>query len=120
MPSRIFISYRRTNRVPASWLSDRLKAEFGDAQILQGCRLHKAGCAFVDTITRAVESCDDLLAVIGPDWAAVTDTRGRRRIDDPGDFVRLEVETALSRNVRVFHCSSIMLRRRTGPNFPDR
>jgi len=100
--SRIFISYRRDETAyPASWLYDRLKTEFGGAQVFKDVDNIEPGDDFVDTITRAVESCDVLLAIIGPDWATVTDTRGRRRIDDPGDFVRLEVEPALNRNVRV-------------------
>ena len=100
--SRIFISYRRDETAyPASWLYDRLQGEFGGAQIFKDVDNIKPGDDFVDTITRAVGSCDVLLAVIGPHWTSALDKRGQRRIDDPGDFVRLEVETALSRNVRV-------------------
>jgi hypothetical protein len=100
--SRIFISYRREETAyPASWLYDRLSSQFGGAQVFKDVDNIKPGDDFVDTITSAVGSCDVLLAVIGPHWAAATDARGRRRIDDPADFVRLEVETALSRNVRV-------------------
>ena len=52
-------------------------------------------------ITRAVGSCDVLLALIGEQWLTITDAHGRRRLDDPDDFVRLEIEAALTRNVRV-------------------
>jgi hypothetical protein len=52
-------------------------------------------------ITRAVGSCDVLLALIGNEWLTVTDEHGRRRLDDPDDFVRLEIEAALTRKVRV-------------------
>jgi hypothetical protein len=52
-------------------------------------------------ITTAVESCDVLLALIGDRWLAVTDSDGQRRLDSPQDFVRLEIEAALTRNVRV-------------------
>jgi hypothetical protein len=59
------------------------------------------GDDFVEVITRAVGSCDVLLALIGDQWLAITDQYGRRRLDDPHDFVRLEIEAALARNVRV-------------------
>ena len=59
------------------------------------------GDDFVEVITRAVGSCDVLLALIGDRWLTITDEDGRRRLDDPDDFVRLEIEAALTRNVRV-------------------
>jgi hypothetical protein len=55
------------------------------------------GADFAQEIDEAVGSCDVLLAVIGPAWATVTDARGRRRLDDPDDFVALAVGTALPR-----------------------
>jgi hypothetical protein len=59
------------------------------------------GDDFVEVITRAVGSCDVLLALIRGEWLTVTDEHGRRRLDDPDDFVRLELEAALARNIRV-------------------
>src|SRR5262249_40394164 len=52
-------------------------------------------------ITTAVGSCDALIALIGPHWVSVIDKSGRRRLDDPTDFTRLEIAAALKRNVRV-------------------
>jgi hypothetical protein len=52
-------------------------------------------------INRAVGSCDVLLAVIGDQWLTITDEQGRRRLDDPADFVRLEIQAALKRDVRI-------------------
>ena len=51
-------------------------------------------------IDRAVGSCDVLLALIGAQWLTITDVHGRR-LDDPNDFVRLEIEAALMRDVRI-------------------
>jgi hypothetical protein len=55
---------------------------------------------FVDAIERAVGSCEALIVVIGREWLTVKDKGGRRRLDDPGDFVHLEV-AALARRSRV-------------------
>ena len=61
----------------------------------------KPGVDFADTISKAVGSCDLLIVLIGKQWLTISDSTGRRRIDNPQDFVRLEIATALSRNVRV-------------------
>jgi hypothetical protein len=61
----------------------------------------EAGLDFVDTIERAIGSCDILLVIIGREWTTCKDQAGRRRLDDPNDFIRLEITTALSRSVRV-------------------
>jgi hypothetical protein len=45
--------------------------------------------------------CDALLAIIGERWLDITDQKGQRRLDDPNDFVRLEVENALARDIAV-------------------
>jgi hypothetical protein len=42
-----------------------------------------------------------LLALIGPQWLTITNKKRQRRLDDPGDYVRLEIETALTRKIRV-------------------
>ena len=100
---RIFLSYRRQDAAwPARELYDILVAEFGADRIFKDVDDIEPGDDFVDRIQSAVGACDVLLALIGPMWLSVTDDSGRRRLDDPEDFVRLEVETALSRpDVRV-------------------
>src|SRR5829696_9413922 len=99
---RIFISYRRDETAyPAGWLFDRLAEHFGDAQVFKDVDSIELGDDFVEMITRAVGSCDVLLALIGDQWLTATDQHGQRRLDDPDDFVRLEIEAALTRNVRV-------------------
>jgi TIR domain len=99
---RIFVSYRREETAyPAGWLYDRLADRFGAGQVFKDVDSIQLGDDFVDAITRAVGSCDVLLALIGDQWLTLSDSQGKRRIDDPDDFVRLEIEAALSRNVRV-------------------
>jgi hypothetical protein len=99
---RIFISYRREETAyPAGWLYDRLAGRYGDSQIFKDVDSIELGDDFVEVITSAVGNCDVLLALVGDEWLTITDADGRRRLDDPNDFVRLEIEAALTRNVRV-------------------
>lgn len=99
---RIFMSYRREDTAyPAGWLFDRLTSHFGRGQVFKDVDSIELGDDFGEVITTAVGSCDVLLALIGDRWLTITDENGRRRLDNPNDFVRLEIETALTRNVRV-------------------
>ncbi len=97
---RIFISYRRQDSAyPAGWLYDRLAERFGSDQIFKDVDSIELGDDFVETITNAVGSCDILLALIGQEWLDIASSDGSRRLDDPDDFVRLEIEAALQRKV---------------------
>ena len=99
---RIFISYRREETAyPAAWLYDRLADRFADGQVFKDVDSIELGDDFVEVITEAIGSCDVLLALIGNEWLTITDEDGQRRLDDPDDFVRVEIEAALKRNVRV-------------------
>jgi glycerophosphoryl diester phosphodiesterase len=100
---RVFISYRRQETAwPARQLYDVLVAELGADRVFKDVDDIEPGDDFVERIQSAVSSCEVLLALIGPQWLTVTDAKGAKRLDDPEDFVRLEVETALNRDdVRV-------------------
>jgi hypothetical protein len=99
---RIFLSYRREETdFPAGWLHDRLAAHFGRDQVFRDVDDIPLGANFPEVIAKAVASCDVLLALIGSQWVAITDEEGKRRLDDPNDFVRLEIEAALQRGVLV-------------------
>ena len=100
---RVFISYRRQETAwPARQLYDVLVAELGADRVFKDVDDIEPGDDFVERLQSAVGSCEVLLALIGPQWLTVTDAEGARRLDDPEDFVRLEVETALNRDdVRV-------------------
>jgi hypothetical protein len=101
-PGRIFISYRREETAyPAGWLFDRLADRYGGGQVFKDVDSIELGDNFVAVITRAVGSCDVLLALIGPQWLTIADDHGRRRLDSGDDFVRLEIEAALTRRVLV-------------------
>jgi len=99
---RIFISYRREETAyPAGWLYDRLTGHFDHGQVFKDVDSIQLGDDFAEVITRAVGSCNVLLALIGNEWPTMTDEHGRRRLDNTEDFVRLEIEAALSRRVLV-------------------
>ena len=99
----VFISYRRQDSQSAAGrLADSLKEHLPEAAVFRDVETIEAGTDFVDAINAALESCDVLLAVIGPRWISVEDEAGRRRLDDPHDYTRLELVTALGRaDVRV-------------------
>ena len=100
--ARIFISYRRgDSSAHAGRLSDRLAAEFGDQHVFMDVDTIEPGADFVDYIDEAVGSCDVLIALIGDEWLEARDDTGNRRLEDPDDFVRLEVAAGLARDIRV-------------------
>ena len=100
--SRIFISYRRGDSSGhAGRLSDRLIAEFGEAHVFMDVDTIEPGADFVEYIDEAVGSCDVLIALIGDEWLDCRDAQGTRRLDDPEDFVRLEVAAGIQRDIRV-------------------
>jgi WD40 repeat protein len=98
----VFISYRRQESSGlAGRLYDRLAARFGDDQVFMDVDTIALGVDFAEVITQAVSTCQVLLAVIGPQWLTATGQDGQRRLDDPDDFVRLEIAAALERDIRV-------------------
>ncbi|HYO12635.1 MAG TPA: toll/interleukin-1 receptor domain-containing protein [Thermoanaerobaculia bacterium] len=103
-PSRaanIFINYRREDSAGhAGRLFDRLRARF-PGRVFMDIDTIEPGADFVDVIEQAVGKCEVLIVVIGREWLSIKDATGRRRLDNPEDFVRLEVASALERNIRV-------------------
>lgn len=93
---KIFISYRRTDSAPfAGRISDTIVQRYGDKSVFVDVDAIPLGASFEDVLRRELEKSDILLAVIGPNWFA-EDESGNRRIDNPNDFVRLEIEAALA------------------------
>ena len=98
----IFLSYRREDAAPyARLLQHELRERFPDAQVFMDLDSVEAGLPFAEVIRDAVDSCAVLVALIGRQWVTLADEQGNRRLDDAGDFVRFEVQTALERGVRV-------------------
>lgn len=119
MAKKVFISYRRWDSIDVvGRIDDHLVAVFGRRNVFKDVDSVRLGVDFREEITKAVGRCDVLLAVIGPKWAGEADddssTRtisltgpapppeaGGRRIDETGDYVRLEIEAALRRGIPV-------------------
>lgn len=94
----IFLSYRRRqSEWPTLRLRDRLVAAFGIERIFTDIDSIELGQDFSKALEAAVGSCRVLLAVIGQDWADARDEAGRRRLENPHDWVRVEIEVALQR-----------------------
>ncbi|MGH3180130.1 MAG: toll/interleukin-1 receptor domain-containing protein, partial [Streptosporangiaceae bacterium] len=94
MAGRIFISYRRADTAnQAGWLAERLAGHYGRPQVIFDVDSIQLGNDFADVIAAAVTSCDALLALIGHQWLTAA--------SGPNDFVRVEIESALTRGVRV-------------------
>ena len=99
---RIFISYRRTDSAGyAGRIYDRLTAHFGVDTVFMDVDTIEAGVDFVEVLQKAVQSCDVLVALIGRNWLNIKDETGKRRLDNPEDFVRIEIAAALERDIRV-------------------
>ena len=99
---RIFISYRRgDSEGQARALSLELADYVGDKGVFMDVDSVALGRDFRRSLHESLESCYAVLALIGPNWLDSKDAAGRRRLDDPRDFVRLEIATALKRNIPV-------------------
>ena len=98
----IFLSYRRQDSQSATGrLADRLEEHFGPERVFRDHESIVAGEDFAEAIRRAVSTSTVLLVIIGPRWLAAASANGTRRLDDPGDYVRLEIELALEADVAV-------------------
>src|SRR5215472_5040041 len=96
----VFISYRRqTAPGEARALFDSLGARLGQAAVFMDVDSISLGRDFRTELQRTLAACDLMLVIIDKDWAAIKDEKGRRRLDNPGDYVRLEIETALKRDI---------------------
>jgi hypothetical protein len=94
---KIFISYRRDDSSGyAGRLFDHLTAHFGAQSVFMDIDTIRPGEDFRKAIREAVGSCDVALVMIGRDWSSARDDQGQRRLDDPGDWVRTEIATALA------------------------
>lgn len=102
MTGKIFINYRRGDDPGHTGrLFDRLQGVFQPEQLFLDVDNIAPGLDFVRVLNERVAECDILLAVIGKGWIDARDPNGKRRLEDPDDFVRIEIELALNQDKRV-------------------
>jgi ankyrin repeat protein len=93
--SGIFISYRREDTAGyAGRLYDQLCAHFGEERVFMDVSAIEPGEDFAKAIDAKVHTCDGAVVLIGKNWLS-------KRLDDPGDFVALEITSALERGIPV-------------------
>lgn len=96
--TQIFISYRRADsHAITDRIQDRLVSVYGAENVFQDVEDIPPGANFKEYIEIQVGLCDVLLVIIGPRWLDITDENNRRRLDNPSDFVRIEIESGLKR-----------------------
>jgi hypothetical protein len=102
MSGGVFISYRREDTLgSAGRIYDRLSRRLGRQNIFFDVDNIPPGADFFEVLTERVVACDVLIVIIGADWISSVDKDGQRRLEDPNDFVRVEIEAALQRRIRV-------------------
>lgn len=98
---RIFISYRRfedDRSYIVGQIHERLATEFGADNIFRDTTGIHAGQDWRAVLGHEISTCRIMLVVIGPDWASLTNEAGEKRLMDPKDVTRWEVETGLQRS----------------------
>ena len=92
MAAKVFISYRRDDSAGyAGRVRDRLERELGRDLLFMDVDAIPLGSNFSKVLHEEVAKCGVLLAMIGPNWPDARDEHGHRRLDDPNDFVRIEI-----------------------------
>ena len=98
--TKIFISYRREDaKLIVGRIFDRLKAKFGREGVFMDIDSMPAGVDFRTHLGRELSQASAALVLIGQGWADARDEHGRRRLENPDDFVRIEIETMLKRGI---------------------
>ena len=101
--ARVFISYRRQDSAASCGrIYDRLVAAFGTANVFRDIDSLAPGELFAQRIRECISRCDVVIALIGRSWLSVVDEMGQRRLDDPADFVVLEIVEAAAQRKPVF------------------
>ena len=102
MARRIFVNHRRDDSAPhALNVAQYLEREFGGANVFLDIDRLRAGEKFSRVLEERLAASAVMIAIIGPQWLTATDDEGQRRLDDPEDWVRMEISRALARGIPV-------------------
>jgi TIR domain len=103
MAGKIFINYRRDDSAPhALNVAQYLENIFGRRNIFIDIDRLRAGQKFGAVLEDKLGQCKVMLAIIGPSWVDAREPEtGGRRLDNPKDWVRLEIERSVARNIPV-------------------
>jgi hypothetical protein len=113
VPGSVFISYRRDDSADITGrIYDRLIQYFSREIVFKDVDSIPLGIDFRQHLENALSQCRVLLAIVGSDWMGSETAGGKRRIDDPRDHLRLELEVALARNIPVI---PVLVRRASIP-----
>jgi TIR domain len=101
VPKKIFISYRRDDSAAnALGIGQYLEHEFGSKNVFIDVDM-RAGTNFPSVLEQRLAECKVMLVLIGPNWLNAKDGLGRRRLDAPDDWVRLEIASALKHQITI-------------------
>ena len=99
---KVFVSYRRADSPQVTGrIYDKFVARYGAHNVFRDVDSILLGSDFRKVLEESLAECDVLVAVIGKQWLNAMDSLGRKRLEDPSDFVRLELESALRRKMRI-------------------
>ena len=102
MTGRIFISYRRSDSQYATdRIYEQLVKHFGAGSVFMDIDAIPLGVNFREYIDEQISTSDIVLAVIGDHWLTAEDEKGEIRLNNPNDFVRLEIEAALKQGIQL-------------------
>lgn len=113
----VFISYRRSDSPDITGrIYDRLVTAYGRERVFKDVHSLPLGEDFLEHLGRLIGQCGVLIAVIGKGWLDARNMQNQRRLDDPSDVVRMEIEQALGRGVPVI---PLLVRGAAMPNADD-
>lgn len=99
---KIFLCYRREDTQGfARGIYERLVGEYGHEQVFRDIDSTPAGVRFSTWIESRVSQCSVMIVLIGHVWSSAKNPRGQRRLDLPKDWVRQEIEAALTRDIPI-------------------